>query len=350
MRPTTYRDEDERWERKLDRCRARVISAAAEHGPALAGLVDRFLGSYENRRTAVTYTSAIVCYFEWCRSHGVDPLAARRATAREFRASLARLAPKTREGYAGAICAFFWFAVEDEAVADNPFVSHRRAHGAGGKVQNQTPALTIEEFEEVLRPLAARVAAGTASIVDQRDLVLLHVAGRLGIRSISARLFTWGGWRARAERGDATFITKGEQTLTLDVPPDVARILEWWRDTLEFAIGRPLRSTDAVFPRIGSRVELARLEGASLNTMTGEAMWQIASARFRDVGLRAPRLGFHAFRATNATLSSESGASLAEIQADLAHASPTMTQTYIRRRRRGMAADRWRLDLELPGA
>lgn len=338
MRPTTYEDEAGRFQAKLIRGieRVRLAGAALENAPVEAAV--RFLEGYPNRRTSNTYTSGLSRYFAWCVEQGVDPFTAKRSDGRIFVSSMAHLAPKTRDNYVAAVKGFYRSASDDELTEADPLGRYRVKKGT---TQTPTPALTLDEFESVLRPLAERIATATASLVEERDFALVFVAGRLGARSISMRLLTWGGWRHRSPRGDLSLMLKGEATLTLDVPPDVAETLEAWKAVLEGAIGRRVRAGDAVVPRIGSAPELRRSGAGRLQTMTGEALWAIVKGRYRDVGLEAPRLAFHALRATSATVAHESGASVEEIQHTLGHASRAMTERYIRRTRRRCAADSW---------
>jgi integrase/recombinase XerD len=342
VRPTTYPDEAGRFEAKLARGLAGVRAVGAPLGAAPVEAAVRFLEGFPNRRTAVTYVCGITRYFAWCVERGVDPFTARRSDGPIFVAGMAHLAPKTRDSYVAAVKGFYGAAADDGLTEADPLARYRTRSGT---VRTPTPALTLEEFESVLRPLAGRIAASAASLVEERDFALVYVAGRMGARSISMRLLTWAGWLHREQPGDLRLLLKGEMTQTLDVPPDVAQILEAWKAVLEAVLGRRVWPADAVFPRIGSAPELRRAGAGRLQTMTGEALWTIVKGRFRDAGLEGPRLAFHALRATSATVAHEAGATIEEIQHTLGHASPSTSAVYIRRIRRRSAADSWTMNL-----
>ena len=71
-----------------------------------------------------------------------------------------------------------------------------------------------------------------------------------------------------------------------------------------------------------------------------------AKNRYFDAGLSAPRLAFHALRATGSTLAHEAGATEEEIQATGGWESRAMVDLYIKRRQTQSALGRWRIDLD----
>ena len=340
MRPVTYRNEEERFARKLERGRTAVQSAGQGLDPVVLDSADRHLRGLENLRTATTYCTGLKTFFHWCKVEVVDPLEMRPSDARLFRASLGHLAPNTRDSYLGAVSSLFNAMLDDDKADRNPFV---RVRVRAPAVQTETPALTLAEYERVLGLIATSIAHGDSSLVERRDYAIIYVAGRLGIRAISARLLRWRDWRPIGDRGELTVYLKGEKRLKLDVPPDVARTLEEWKVCLTAGAGRDMKPSDAVFPPIGSESELVRAAkgGKPLRTITGESLWAIVRGRFLDVGLEAPRMGFHVLRATSATLADEADVPIEVIQDTLGHASPETTRIYLKRRGRRMAADAW---------
>jgi integrase len=156
---------------------------------------------------------------------------------------------------------------------------------------------------------------------------------------------TWAGWRSRPPAGTLTFVQKGGAAHVIEAPRDVVASIEAWK-AHEATLGRPLRSGDAMFPAVGTGGELLRASiRGLLRGLSGEAMLHIARGRFLDLGLVGPRLGFHALRATCATIAYESGATIEQVQQTLGHARLETTQGYLRRGRPGAAADSWAIDL-----
>jgi hypothetical protein len=67
--------------------------------------------------------------------------------------------------------------------------------------------------------------------------------------------------------------------------------------------------------------------------MKGPSLSGIVKRRFHEAGMDGRRMAANVLRATSATIAHEAGASIEEIQHTLVHASPAMTETYIRRMR-----------------
>jgi integrase len=346
MRRPKYDSDLGRAEARRERGRARVLAAAEPLGPVVAKTADRFIDAYPNPRTMSTYATGLLRLFGWCVATSTPILTMRRSDARLFAATISDVAPTTAESYLTAARAFFGFAVDEEVAGRNPFNRGPGSRKPAPEPRTPTPALTEEEFRDVLRPLRRRIEAGTATVVEERDYALLAMGGRLGQRSISMRTLTWGDWVATRGRTEGSFYIKANRRLKLPVPADVAALVERWHGVLEAAIGRPLRPADHVFPGVGSDAEIARIGEETLPSMTGEALSGIATRRFRDAGLEGPRLSFHALRATMTTIGHEHGATNEELQTAGGWRDPKMPDVYTRRYRADQrrAADRWSLE------
>lgn len=345
MRPALFADEADSLQHRLERGIVVVRRAGGDLRPEVLEAAEHFLRGFRNRRTSITYCTGLARYLRWCSETNVDPFEARPSQGRLFLASLSDLTPRTSDIYVTAVKSFYSALIGDELTAFDPL---RRIKASRAGVRTPTPALTLDEFNRVLAPLADAIAGGNASYVDQRDFVLLFVGGRLGARGVSLRLATWGDWRPDGVRGSLTVALKGQATAALQVPEDVAIALEGWRAVVEEAIGRAVLAPDAVFPRCGSDSELRRTGRRSLQGMKGPSLSGLVKGRFRDAGIEGPRMATHVLRATAATIAHEAGASIEEIQHTLVHATPAMTETYIRRMRRQTSADRWSTSVGWP--
>ena len=343
----SYNSDADRHKAQLERAIGRVRAAGASLDSAVIDAAERLLRGRENVPTALANATALATFFAWCAAEGVDPFSARYSDAKRFLASLSAIAPGTRKSYLNSVKAFYRVAAIEEMTSAEPF---RYVESRNPKAVTPTPALTKDELQSVLRPLASRIGHGSASLLDRRDFAIIFTTARTAGRSISMRTVTWAGWRPHAPGGVITFVQKGGGAHVMTVPKDIAVVLEAWRTSLQDAIGRPVRGDEPIFPAIGRRTRSLAGARGRLRPLRVHGMNGAVQGRYRDVGIAAPRLGFHALRATSATLAHEGGATNEQIQATGGWSSLQMVDLYIKRKRTQSALDCWGIDLSDPAA
>ena len=318
----------------------RIRARTGQVGDEAVETAVRFVRSRPIIHTANAYARAILRYFEWCIDYPVHPWEAKHGHAGIFQASLHKLAPGTQRNYVIAARAFYRFAVIEEVVSRDPFVYVRIKTP---DAVNPTPALTMEQLVAVLRPMHDRMKAGTASLVDRRDYTIIRLVARIGARLNSVREATWAGWASRGTDGVLTFAQKGGGGHSVVLQPEDAEVLLEWRDTLANILVRDPLPDEPIFPMIGAGRQSFR---RGLRLMARSSLRDAVKARYLAVGLSGRRLAFHALRATSATISDESGASIREIQRTGGWKSPKMAELYIKRQSSTNALVRWSINLD----
>jgi integrase/recombinase XerD len=300
-----------------------------------------YLETIRNARTVRRYGLALGRYFSWCHERGVDPFEAKRSDADTFEVRIEGRdwAPKTKKNELACIRAFYTAAVDDDEIGRNPF-SHIRL---SAEAKYGTQALTPSAINRVLNRIADADAIG---LVDQRDYALLYTASRIGPRRIELGRLRQGQL-VQTERGPRiSFERKGSDWDQIDLPADVAAVLDEWRCALEQALRRKVRIDDPVFPSIGVGLcDIKAGRRGRLHPMGLQAITNMCRQRFANVGLVGPRMATHVLRASAATIAYENGATIDEIQHMLGHKDQATTWMYIKRLNRPSPATRWTLDV-----
>lgn len=193
--------------------------------------------------------------------------------------------------------------VDDGLVAAVPAV-------ASWSVKPQLPRAISAEHAN-----AALQACNTHTAVGRRDLAVLLLLARLGLRSAEVAALTlddldWSGGLLRV-RGKG-----GRQTL-MPLPVDVGQAIAAYLQD-----GRPQADDRRLFLR--SRAPIRGFDGPAV------AIGSIVMHALKRAGVDAPRKGAHQFRHALAMQLLGGGASLAEIGEVLRHRSPQVTALYAR--------------------
>ena len=340
-----YATEHDREKAEFNRMVARMREAGVPFGLEVVDTAERFVRGRTIVHTGTAYARALLRYFRWCGEAAVHPWQARHSHAEMFHASLEELAPGTRRNFVIAARSFYRFAVIDEVISKDPF---RYVKAPAPDPIDPTPAFTMDQLVAILRPMHRKIADGTATLCDRRDYAMIRLDARIGARLVSVTDMTWGGWAYRGSDGVLSYIQKGGGGHSVVLPPEDADVLEAWRAALAAALERDLRDHEPIFPKFGPRRRT--LPSTDLRPMMRSGLRDAVKARYLAVGLRGRRLAFHALRATSATISSENGATIEQIQKTGGWKSHKMAELYIKRHSGANALQHWSINLDEPAA
>ncbi len=276
-----------------------VVSSAERLRLAGAAYLARFKG-----QSRVHTESDLRGYLMWCRSRGLDPLAATRVHIELFLRWMQELRgyqPSTVSRRLSVISGFYRTCVIDGTLEHSPAEYVRRPAVSS---ESPTLGLTHLQFEAMLT--AARDSA------QRDDFALVAVLGLLGLwifEAIGANIADLGeehGHRVLKVRG------KGDKTVLVPLPPAVNRALE--------------RAIDG------------RAAGPILRTRRGSRMDRhCATRRLRrlaaTVGVSIVRMHPHMLRHTFVTTMLDAGVDLRDVQIAARHADPRTTMRYDRARK-----------------
>lgn len=178
-----------------------------------------------------------------------------------------------------------------------------------------------------------------------RDFMIIYVAGRIGLRTIEIVRSTFGDMRTIGDQPRLTVHGKGDRHDDVTLPKDVVIWIEIWRIILEHELGRPIRASDAMFPKIGcDRAALRRstARGEPLQPPSGRQIAARVTTWLATIGVEGRRAAPHLLRASAATIAFEHNADLPSIQRMLRHESLATTLRYLARlASRPSAASSW---------
>jgi integrase/recombinase XerD len=207
-------------------------------------------------------------------------------------------------------------------MSDNPG-GHLRS--VRGRDEREGGALTRCQVQDVLERTARDLACPSLRLIALRDLAMLSVLVRTGLRRFEVvglqvgDLGTSGGHNVATVRAG-----KGNVTRTVKLPPDVRRTIDAWLGGAAEG-GVELEADDPIFVEVrrGGHVRSRR-------PLSDRTVHAIVTRRLRSAGMEA--LGPHALRATFVTLALEGGAPLHIVQRAAGHADPRTTERYWRRK------------------
>lgn len=335
------------------RTRARQVileAGLAPDDPVTQMALARLVG-IKNPHTAYCDSFRLRRFLLWCQRQGYYPLDLRHWQAQEFAAELSnRLGDSAVKAHCSALRGYYFVATDERAAPSNPFLRV----GPRGQIdpKDPTPALTLEEVNAVLAVQAAIVSRPEARLVDRRDLVLFMLLTRVGPRGFEVAAATWDSFVVERGVPKWRLLRKGNRWKPLTLPDDLIEVVGLWRDQLTAAIGRPLRPDDAVFPNFADGlIGLRRMAShGRLEPVTRARLSSVYKRMLAAAGISGqPRLAAHVARATAATLASEAGEDISDIQRMLGHANRESTEKYIRRAAdRTSAAAAWQPSVSVP--
>lgn len=206
-------------------------------------------------------------------------------------------------------------------VADDPAA---RLRGVRGRDERDGGVLTRQQAIEVVEAIKADLGRPSRALLAQRDLALVGLLIRTGIRRSELASLRVGSMSMAQGHHVLTIHGKGNVVRTVKLPPDVHRAIAGWLEAAA-AAGLELGPDEPLF------VEVAKggwLPGR--RPLSDRAVYGVVEHRLRGAGLE--RLGPHGLRATFVTLALEGGAPLHMVQRAAGHADPRTTERYWRRK------------------
>jgi integrase/recombinase XerD len=200
-----------------------------------------------------------------------------------------------------------------------------RLRGVRGRDDRDGGALSRAEAKEVFRTAERDVAHGRLRLVALRDLAILAILIRTGLRRFELANLRMGDLgRSQGYNVMTVRSGKGNVARTVKLPPDVRGTIEAWISGLSDA-GLPTNGGDPLFVQV-------RNGGHPVGgrPLSDRAIHSIVSRRLEAAGLE--KLGPHSLRATFVTLALEGGAPLHIVQRAAGHADPRTTERYWRRK------------------
>ncbi|KJL37033.1 Tyrosine recombinase XerD [Microbacterium ginsengisoli] len=267
----------------------------AEH--ARTGFLSRYTGG-----TAALYGLDLRIYFDWCATHGIDPLDARRHHIEAFETHLAaekHNAPRSVRRRLQTIRGFYRLAYADEYIDRDPTVLLRmpRVH------RDITRLVWLDRFQigALLRTAAATSPAHHA-LVALMAIGGLRVSGACAARLENLHQSTTGEWTL-------TVTEKGDRPHIVDIPPVLHEIIQTTRN--------------------------GRTEGPIVRKRNGDPQTRHgAYAWVRALGAKTgiPDAHPHALRRAAIATVIDSGASMETARDFAGHAETSTTELYHRRR------------------
>lgn len=316
----------------------------------LGRVVRRYVESQSNPRTGRSYAQGLRVFLQFCEEMNTHPFNLGRHDIERYRPWLdGRFSATPTANHRWGVARRFL----DYARAHHKMVRHTRlarrpnpflGQKAPKIISREPNALTEHQFHDLVTVLLMNPDALPGREVDAptetdplfriRDFVIIFVAGRIGLRTIEIIRSTFGDRRTIRDQPRLTVHGKGNREDDMTLPEDVVNLIEIWRVILEHELGRPIRGSDALFPKVGrerSALRRALARGEPLQPPSGRLIAGRVKRWFAVIGVTGHRSAPHLLRSTAATLAFENEADLLAIQRMLRHASLATTVAYIAR-------------------
>ncbi len=261
---------------------------------------------------------------------GVNPLTATGPDLLRWWNGTTHLAPLSRLGRRAILMAFYRVAKCLDLITKDPMWA---IIPVKSEVLVPTPALTVEQAEELIDSIRAEFDHPDRGLMARRDFAVVALAMRMCMRAAEIAGLRWENFAEDNGQRTARFIGKYSKIASLSVPDDVWEALIAWRAEFEREVGVRMQQRDPVIVSLSGAAFLAaqnRQTGVPLASLASSMISTIAMNRLADIDLTAPRMAAHALRATGATLARKGGADLLEIQTLLRHEKLDTTRIYLR--------------------
>lgn len=229
-------------------------------------------------------------------------------------AQVTGLAPSTAQARWSTARTFYRWALEEGLVTTDPFLRVKRPTGSR---MARGRALAYDEARELWN------AARTHSTMPERDVALLEVALRCGLRRAELASLTWSQVILTADPPHVVIIGKGNKERPVKLqPPTIAALVEW-KSHLNGKGG----NDDPVFD------------------LTGSGIYKLVVRRVHNAGIE--HTSPHDLRRTFITRALDANAPFERVQEAAGHVSPATTRLYDKARRALQDAPGDYLDWEL---
>jgi len=250
--------------------------------------------------SAVSTTRRLRQYFRYLHDRGLDPLCVTRDDLEAWLSAGRRLSPETLRCNLGTVRNLYEEAIDRELIVKNP----TRRLKVGRYTAPNPPALSLREVEILLATIRAEIHDPKTMLTGLRDNFIFALLCTVGPRTSEVLRVTVGDLHLDDDRVTADIYGKNRKHAIKGLPPVVVEGARLWMAALEGALGRPLRSEDAlVVPLSHQAVSGMRANpNAILVPMSQAAFFSLVRSRLRDLGLTGPKAGAHRLRKTAATL------------------------------------------------
>jgi site-specific recombinase XerD len=294
--------------------------------PAVDELIEEWLIEYRSGNTRDGYGRDLAAWLGYCQASGLEPIHA--PTRTHAAAWLRVLEAKherggTRARRLAAVSAWYRWLIQTKrrpAEAGNPAADLDARAKPKMKPLASAPALTREEAEALLA-VADRDTGGARNRTGAIVALLLYCGLRV------SELVDADVDQLDHDRGHRVlrFVGKGDEPRLVPLPYAVTRRLDPYLAARE----------DLAADRLPTRTAGTRQPRPLFVTRNGRrldrgAVWRLLTRLAKKAGIPT-RMSPHVLRATCATLSRDSGASLDQVQDLLGHADPRTTAGYDRR-------------------
>ncbi|GAA0424689.1 tyrosine recombinase XerC [Acrocarpospora corrugata] len=294
-----------------------TVAGLGDLPPLLDRLKKAWLVSFTSPHTRAAYGTDLDQWFAFCADHELNPLQAVRvhgdAFARWLDAGPAPTAPRTLARKLSAISSWYGYATEEGVLATNPFAKVRRPKVE--RFQSETVGLTEDEARDMVA--AADAAPG---LTGARTAAFIRLMIELGPRVSEALAATIADLGHQRGHRTLRIVGKGQKTRVRNLPPATAASIDAYLESRASAAGIPV----------------AELTGPLFATASGRPLDRTDAYRLvirvaKAAGLAA-KVTPHSLRHTFATVASDRGASVKQLQHALGHASSSTTDIYIHTR------------------
>lgn len=304
----------------------------------LRALTAVWLLGLKSEHTRRRYFAALNDWLSFCERAGVDPLAARKADIDAWQASMRKLARQPDGTYAptdeppsaafvnqrlAAVSAWYRYLTQNEVTDRNPALLADRPKR---KTASPFPALTEAEAGQLLDYLDSR-AQRLDTEAAYRDAALIRLMIDTGLRTEAALSARFDNLATEQGHQILRYTRKGGAEDFVPLAPHVLALLVRYWDRRAQREGQSRNELRGWLFASTPHPHQPQHQGG--NRLRQRDLQRILRNLARQAGLAcADRITPHSLRRTAATVALNSGATLAEVQDLLGHASPETTRRY----------------------
>lgn len=300
----------------------RKASAGRVSDPWGKGLAAAILGHADSEHSVRAYELDLRTFRGWLQEVGLAWDAATLADLEAYRGWLQgkRWARATVNRRLGTVRGLYAEACARDLIARDPAL---RLRGLRGRDDRDGGALTLGEARALLDSIAADRERPGRELLARRDLALVGLLLRTGVRRSEATALRVGD--LGTAQGHAVAVIrhgKGNVSRTVKLPPDLRRILGEWLE----ASGLAEDPAAPLFVEVGRWGRIA----PQRRPLGDRSVLTVVRRRLEAAGL--PVVSPHGLRRSYVTLAIEAGAPLPLVQVAAGHADPRTTMGYWRRK------------------
>jgi integrase len=309
---------EDRWD---DRILERYLRRCVEPGGVVHKAAMSLLRRASTIKSAQSAAFRLRHYLTWCTQQPIDPVKATRDDIIEWLNTTRYMAPASRKPMLGTVRLFYEELIDRDAVVKNP----ARGLTAGRFTKERVRGLTLEEAQGVIDMIRGELhEPGRRGLAAARDYLIFALGLTCGPRSTELRRLSPADFDLAADPPTMHIFGKNQKHETKALAPIAVEAFRLYCHRLEEALGRELRSDDALMIGLNNPADLA-LKPPPLRPMSSTGLWHTVHARFADAGFDGRKLGVHRLRKSAATIAYKMNADPDSIRAMLGHSNLTVT-------------------------